>query len=104
MSFFNDVYGIVKRIPRGKVASYGYVATACGMPRAARQVGWALHSNPDPQNIPCHRVVTKDGKCSEAFAFGGENEQISRLVAEGVAFKDGKVDMEKHALKRNDGY
>ncbi|MDR2091611.1 MAG: MGMT family protein [Clostridiales bacterium] len=98
MSFFDEVYEVVKTVPKGRVISYGGVAARCGKPSAARQVGWALHVNPDPERIPCHRVVTKDGRCSAAFAFGGENEQIARLLAEGVEFADGKVDMEKYGV------
>ena len=59
--FFNSVYEYVKTVPRGRVASYGDVARAIGKPRASRQVGWALHSNPYYGVVPCHRVVFKDG-------------------------------------------
>ena len=62
-------------------------------------VGYALHVNPEPDTIPCHRVVTKDGQVSKAFAFGGLNKQIELLEKEGVKFKDGKVDMSLYALK-----
>jgi len=76
------------------------VARLAGNPRASRQVGWALHSNPDQNNIPCHRVVTKDGRPSAAFAFGGQNMQIEMLKAEGVGFlEDGRVDMERYQMK-----
>ena len=100
MNTFETIYEEVKRIPRGKAASYGYVACRCGNPRLSRVVGYALHVNPEPGVIPCHRVVMKDGSLSKAFAFGGENEQRRLLEAEGVTFlPDGRVDMEKHALK-----
>jgi methylated-DNA-protein-cysteine methyltransferase-like protein len=99
LNFFQSVYAVVSGIPRGRVASYGYVARMAGSPRGARQVGWALHRNPDPEHIPCHRVVTKDGKCSTAFVFGGENRQRALLEGEGVGFlPDGKVDMGKYAV------
>lgn len=68
MNTFEKIYEIVKRIPRGKVASYGLVAAMAGNPRWARVVGYALHVNPEPGKIPCHRVVTKDGCVSSAFA------------------------------------
>lgn len=96
MNTFDKIYEQVKRIPEGKVASYGLIALLAGNPRWSRVVGYALHNNPDPQTIPCHRVVTKDGKLSPAFAFGGENMQKRLLENEGVIFKDnGTVDMEK---------
>jgi methylated-DNA-protein-cysteine methyltransferase-like protein len=98
MSFFDDVYEVVKNVPKGSVISYGGVAALCGRPKAARQVGWALHVNPDPAHIPCHRVVTKDGKCSAAFAFGGENAQAGMLADEGIGFIEGRVDMEKYGV------
>lgn len=89
--FFEKVYAAVCAVPYGRVASYGKIAEMAGNRRMARQVGWALHVNPDPERIPCYRVVTKDGRVSRAFAFGGENAQITLLQAEGVRFADGKV-------------
>lgn len=88
MSFFETVYEIVKQIPRGKVLSYGQIARAAGFPRKAREVGWALHVNPDPEHIPCHRVVNRDGRVSPAFVFGGENMQVALLKSEGVEFDE----------------
>ena len=67
-----------------------------GNRRWARVVGYALHANPNEQEIPCYRVVTKDGRVSKAFAFGGENRQMELLVADGVEFEDGHVVMEKY--------
>ena len=96
---FNLIYEEVKKIPKGKVASYGYIAKKLGRPRLSRVVGYALHVHPDPDTIPCHRVVTKDGQVSKAFAFGGLNKQIELLEKEGVKLKDGKVDMSLYALK-----
>lgn len=91
MSFFLKVYEIVKQIPYGKVMTYGYIAKLIGNFRMSRQVGWALHKNPDPSKIPCHRVVNRKGNPSKAFAFGGENRQIKLLKSEGVEFEKGKV-------------
>ncbi len=90
---FERIYDVVRQIPRGRVASYGQVALLAGNRRWSRVVGYALHVNPDEKGIPCFRVVTKDGRVSEAFAFGGKNRQISLLEAEGVEFVDGHVDM-----------
>ncbi len=94
MGFFGDVYSVVERIPRGKVLSYGDVALLAGKPRAARQVGWALHCNPRPGEVPCHRVVFADGSVSAGFAFGGAGVQRALLESEGVVFcGDGRIDM-----------
>lgn len=92
-SVFDRIYNVVTMIPKGKVATYGMVATLAGNPRWARVVGYALHNNPDPTVIPCHRVVNREGKVAKAFVFGGENEQIKRLENEGVKVENGKVDL-----------
>lgn len=88
MNFFEKVYEIVKAVPYGKVISYGQIAEILGNKKMARQVGWALHVNPDPQNIPCYRVVNKEGKLSSAFAFGGKSVQRELLEKEGVTFDE----------------
>lgn len=85
---FARIYEVVKAIPKGCVASYGQVAALAGHPRSARFVGFALHDNPEPGAIPCHRVVFKDGRICEGFAFGGPHVQRELLQAEGVAFND----------------
>lgn len=87
-SVFERIYKVVKSIPKGKVATYGQVALAAGNPRWARVVGYALHCNPDPVNIPCYRVVNREGRVSSAFAFGGENVQVELLKTDGVRFLD----------------
>lgn len=88
--FSNRVYAVVRHIPRGKVASYGQVGRLIGAPRSARYVGYALRANPDPgtevTNIPCHRVVFKDGALCKSFAFGGPDVQREMLEEEGVTF------------------
>lgn len=100
MNTFEEIYAEVCLIPKGKVASYGYIACRVGNPRLSRVVGYALHSNPRPGEIPCHRVAMKDGSLTPAFAFGGINAQRGLLEKEGVTFlSDGRVDMEKHGLK-----
>ena len=96
MNTFEKIYEQVRKIPEGKVTSYGLIALLAGNPRWSRVVGYALHNNPDPHTIPCHRVVTKDGRLSPAFAFGGESIQRALLLNEGVEFKDElTVNMEK---------
>lgn len=100
MNTFEEIYEEVCLIPEGKVASYGYVACRLGNPRLSRVVGYALHVNPRPGVIPCHRVVMKDGSLTSAFAFGGMDVQRAMLEKEGVVFlPDGRVDMEKCGLK-----
>ncbi len=93
---FNLIYEIVKKIPKGKVATYGQLALYAGNSRWSQVVGFALHSNPDPEHIPCHRVVNRFGGLAEAFAFGGENRQREILMEEGVLFKpDGNVNLDE---------
>jgi len=92
MTFTEQVYSMVRKIPRGRVMTYGEVARAIGRPRAARAVGQALHRNDDPENTPCHRVVFADGSLSNSYAFGGEGVQKAKLLSEGVAFIGEKVD------------
>ena len=96
MNTFQKIYEQVKKIPKGKVATYGQIALMAGNPRWSRVVGYALHSNPEPGVIPCHRVVNKEGKLAKSFAFGGENAQKTLLESEGVIFlNDETVDLEK---------
>ena len=91
------MYEAVKQIPLGKVATYGDIARAIGSPRSARRVGWALHNNPRPIEIPCHRVVFADGRLSSGFAFGGEQVQRQLLESEGVIVTDdNRVDLKKY--------
>lgn len=97
---FEKIYDIVRQIPRGCVATYGQVASLAGNKRWSRVVGYALHANPDPEGIPCYRVVNRFGEVSPAFAFGGENRQIELLEADGIPCPGGVVDLEKYQWKR----
>lgn len=92
------IYEAVKSIPRGKVATYGRIAELAGNPRMSRAVGNALHKNPDPEGIPCYRVVNSQGKLAEAFVFGGINIQEQLLKADGIEVTDGKVDLKKYGI------
>ncbi len=92
------IYEAVKRIPAGRVATYGQVAKMAGSEKMARAVGNALHRNPDPEHIPCHRVVNAKGECSAAFAFGGRKAQEELLRREGVKVVDGRVDLKKYGI------
>lgn len=98
--FADKVFDAVCRIPKGKVSTYGQIAKMIGAPRSARYVGYALRANPspglDPDDIPCHRVVFKDGRMATGFAFGGPNVQKEMLEAEGVAFNGDRVDMDSY--------
>lgn len=88
------IYEAVKKIPYGRVATYGQIAAMAGEPKMCRAVGNALHKNPDPEGIPCYRVVNAKGELSGAFAFGGPGVQQERLEAEGIEVVDGKVDLQ----------
>ena len=99
MTTFEKIYEVVKSIPKGKVATYGQVAMLAGNPRWARVVGYALHQNPEPGVIPCHRVVNREGKVAETFAFGGGTIQREILEKEGIKFeKDGHIDLNIYGI------
>ena len=87
----DKVYEFVKSIPPGKVATYGQIALYLGNRNFARVVGNILHSNPDPEHIPCHRVVNAQGQLSRSYAFGGIEAQRRLLESEGVVFKNNQV-------------
>ena len=93
------IYEAVKQIPYGQVATYAQVAEAAGDRKMARAVGNALHKNPDPENIPCFRVVNAKGELAGEFAFGGSGAQARLLEAEGVEVNDGRVDLKKDGWK-----
>lgn len=93
------IYEAVKRIPKGCVATYGQVATMAGNERMSRAVGNALHKNPTPGIVPCHRVVDAKGRLAGGFAFGGMEAQAALLADEGVEVKDGKVDLRKYGMR-----
>ncbi len=93
------IYEAVKRIPKGYVATYAQVAEAAGDRKMARAVGNALHKNPDPSTIPCHRVVNAKGELAGEYAFGGAWKQAEILQSEGVEVHDGRVDMARFQCK-----
>lgn len=96
-----EILRIVKDIPRGKVLTYGSIAKQVHMvyPKYKvnpRYIGYILHLNVDPVNIPCHRVVDRNGKLAENYKFGGLKEQKRKLLEEGVKFVGNKnVDLKK---------
>ena len=96
MGFNNLIYMIVRQIPAGRVATYKQIAALAGKPGAARAVGNALHKNPYPIIIPCHRVVNSKGEISQSFAYGGAENQRRLLLSEGVVFlTHNKVDLSR---------
>lgn len=96
MTFFDRVYEVVCKIPKGKVATYGQIAFLAGNPRASRVVGYALHVNPRPGVIPCHRVVNRAGRLAPSFAFGGTDAQKILLEGEGVEVENEMVNLKKY--------
>lgn len=89
------VFAVVKKIPRGKVLTYGIVSKYADV-LSPRFVGTLLHNNPDPVRIPCHRVVNAKGYVAKHYAFGGAQAQARRLLSEGVSLKNGRVDVAKY--------
>lgn len=92
------IYEAVKKIPKGCVATYGQVAQMAGDRKMARAVGNALHKNPDPEHIPCYRVVNSKGELAGAFAFGGEGVQTKLLMEDGIEVVRGRVDLSKYGM------
>ncbi|MBO5060417.1 MAG: MGMT family protein [Clostridia bacterium] len=90
------IYEAVMQIPRGKVATYGQIAAVAGNKNMSRAVGNALHRNPDPDRIPCHRVVNRKGELAPMFVFGGIDVQKQLLMSEGVMVEGNAVDLEKY--------
>lgn len=93
------IYEAVKKIPRGKVATYGQVAEMAGEKKMARAVGNALHKNPEPDVIPCYRVVNARGELSGEFAFGGAGRQAELLRKDGIVVENSRVDLEKYGMR-----
>ena len=95
-SFEEQVYDLVAEIPRGRVSTYGQLAFLLGFPRRARMVGRALSHAPEERQLPCHRVVNREGRLAPDFAFGGTGAQPALLGMEGVEVVDGYVDLAKY--------
>lgn len=94
-TFFDRVYEICRKIPKGKVVTYGQLAALAGSPGAARAAGMCMKTNPDAPRTPCHRVVAADGKLTGYSGQGGLPTKKKMLLAEGVFFKDDKVDLNR---------
>ncbi len=96
ISTYNRIYSIVRRIPKGRVATYGQIANQAGLPGHARQVGYAMHALPEHTAVPWHRVLNAKGEVSRRSTPGWETEQRLRLEREGVVFDGrGRVDLKK---------
>lgn len=89
---------IVSKIPTGKVAVYGQIAKLANI-KSPRTIGQIIHKNPDPANIPCHRVVSIRGELSKSYAFGGLRTQTQKLKKEGVHVNKGKVNLKNYLWK-----
>lgn len=89
MKTFDKVYDLVSKIPKGKITTYGAISRAVGID--PRVVGYALHANKNPDNVPCHRVINSKGKISSGFAFGGPDIQRQMLKKEGVKFNKDEI-------------
>jgi len=97
MNAFDQVYDLVAKIPKGKVTTYGALSKLVGA--NPRIVGYALHQNKDPKNIPCHRVINSKGMISSGYAFGGGGIQKQMLEIEGVVFDEKqKVDLKNFGI------
>ena len=97
--FYKSVWDAVRRIPKGKVATYAQIARMIGKPNAARAVGNALRHNPFAPKVPCHRVVKSDGSLG---GFNGKmdgNRKEKMLRAEGIDIRDGRIDLNEFGLK-----
>jgi len=98
--FSEKVFEIVRKIPRGRVATYGQIAELLGNKSLARAVGSALHKNQNQFSVPCYRVVNVHGRLSKSYAFGGLEVQAELLKNEGVEVVDGKVNLIRYAWLR----
>ncbi len=91
INFFNDVYAVVKLIPRGKVTSYGAIAAYLGARGSARMVGWAMNNTPKDGNIPAHRVINRKGLLTGKVHFNPPEQMQQLLEAEGVLVENDQI-------------
>jgi methylated-DNA-protein-cysteine methyltransferase-like protein len=99
VNFFQKVYEIVKKIPKGKVTTYGAIAEKLGIRSSARMVGWALNSDKWNEEMPYHRVVNRNGELTGKRHFASSNLMRQLLESEGIEFIDEAVDLKKHLWK-----
>ena len=97
ISFFDKVYEQVKRIPYGKISTYGAIARKIGSPQSARMVGYALNASHNRGDVPAHRVVNRIGLLTGKQHFDGSNLMQQLLESEGIAVKNNQIiDFDKH--------
>ena len=89
--FFNQVYDVVKKIPYGKVTTYGAIAHYLGSTKSARTVGWAMNNSHNLKNFPAHRVVNRNGLLTGKNHFKGTNLMEQLLINEGIKIKNDKI-------------
>jgi len=90
-NFFEKVYSVARRIPYGRVTSYGAIAKYLGAAKSARMVGWAMNASHNDDTVPAHRVVNKQGLLTGKHHFDGINLMQQLLENEGVIIKDAKI-------------
>jgi methylated-DNA-protein-cysteine methyltransferase related protein len=93
---YERIWAAVRRIPRGRVATYGQIAALAGFPKQPRLAGYALHQLPSATRLPWHRVINAQGRISFPRGSAAFREQKQRLEADGVAFVGGRVDLERY--------
>ncbi|MBU2995537.1 MGMT family protein [Cellulophaga baltica] len=97
VNFFEKVYEVAKKIPVGRVTSYGAIAKYLGAARSARMVGWAMNASHNMDDVPAHRVVNKQGLLTGKHHFDGTNLMQQLLENEGVVIVDNQIqNLEKH--------
>ena len=97
LTTYQRIYAIVRKIPRGRVASYGQVARLAGLPGRARQVGYAMYALPQGSNVPWHRVINAQGGVSRRRVPGAELTQRMLLPREGITLSArGRISFEQH--------
>lgn len=92
-TFKNKVYEVLRKVPKGKVATYGQIAKLVGSPQASRAVGMCMRTNADAPRTPCHRVVASDGSLHGYSGGDGIPTKKKMLIEEGVTFKGNRVDL-----------
>lgn len=89
--FFQDVYAVVRLIPKGRVTSYGAIAKYLSSPKASRMVGWAMNNAHSLPDVPAHRVVNRNGMLTGKMHFATPNTMEDLLLSEGIEVKDDQI-------------